>query len=137
MSQEFILIIFAVVGFALIGGIAYASNHGSLDSIKSKPVGDGQHGTARWAEPKEIAKTFARVPFHPAQWRQGKDLPKVQGLVLGSQGNPFPQQGSLSMAQHCNCSGRNEYILNPETSVLHPFGCQTPETTDHKKLRFP
>ena len=86
MSQEFILIIFAVVGFALIGGIAYASNHGSLDSIKSKPVGDGQHGTARWAEPKEIAKTFARVPFHPAQWRQGKDLPKVQGLVLGSQG---------------------------------------------------
>ena len=86
MSQEFILIIFAVVGFALIGGIAYASNHGSLDSIKSKPVGDGQHGTARWAEPKEIAKTFHRVPFHPAEWRQGKDRPKVQGLVLGSQG---------------------------------------------------
>ena len=86
MSQEFILIIFAVVGFALIGGIAYASNHGSLDSIKSKPVGDGQHGTARWATEKEIGKTFHPIPFHPDQWRQGKNLPKVQGLVLGSRG---------------------------------------------------
>ena len=86
MSQEFILIIFAVVGFALIGGIAYASNHGSLDSIKSKPVGDGQHGTARWATEKEISKTFSRIPFHPDEWRKGKNLPKTQGLVLGSQG---------------------------------------------------
>ncbi len=86
MPQQFIVLLFAVVGFALIGGIAYASSQGSLDSIKSKPVGDGQHGTARWATPKEIGKTFHCVPFHPAEWRQGKDRPKVQGLVLGSQG---------------------------------------------------
>ncbi len=86
MPQQLIVLIFAVAGFALIGGIVYLSNQGSLDSIKSKPVGDGQHGTARWAEPREIAKTFHRVPFHPAEWRQGKDRPKVQGLVLGSQG---------------------------------------------------
>jgi len=46
----------------------------------------GQDGTARWATVKEIAKTFSRVPFKPSEWRQGKNLPKAQGLVLGSQG---------------------------------------------------
>ncbi len=86
MSQQFIIIIFAAAALLLIGGVSFLSRQGSLDSIKSKPVGDGQHDAARWAGPKEIAKTFHRVPFHPAEWRQGKDLPKVQGLVLGSQG---------------------------------------------------
>ena len=86
MPQQFIVLIVAAVALLVIGGASFLSGRGSLDSIKSKPVGDGQHGTARWAEPKEIAKTFARVPFQPAEWRQGKDLPKIQGLVLGSQG---------------------------------------------------
>ena len=70
----------------VIGGASFLSGRGSLDSIKSKPVGDGQHGTARWATPKEIGKTFRHVPFRPAEWRKGKELPKAQGLVLGSQG---------------------------------------------------
>ncbi len=86
MPQQFIIILFAAAGLLLIGGIAFASKQGSLNNIKSKPVGDGQHGTARWATPKEISKTFSRIPFHPDEWRKGKNLPKVQGLVLGSQG---------------------------------------------------
>lgn len=61
------------------------SGSGSLN-IKSKVVGDGQHGTARWATPKEISQTYSRVPFKTEDWRKGKDLPKVQGLVLGSTG---------------------------------------------------
>ena len=56
----------------------------SLNGIKSKTVGDGQHGTARWATTQEIKKTFANVPFDVTSWREGKDLPKVQGLILGS-----------------------------------------------------
>ena len=86
MPQQFIIIIFAAVALLVIGGISFASKQGSLNNIKSKPVGDGQHGTARWATEKEIGKTFHPIPFHPDQWRQGKNLPKVQGLVLGSQG---------------------------------------------------
>ena len=35
----------------------------SLNRIKSKTVGDGQHGTARWATPKEIRQTYKHVPF--------------------------------------------------------------------------
>ena len=58
---------------------------GSLN-IKSKVVGDGQHCTARWASPKEISQTYSRVRFKVSEWRQGKELPKVQGLILGSTG---------------------------------------------------
>ena len=61
------------------------SGSGSLN-IKSKTVGDGQHGTARWATPKEISQTYTRVVFNVPEWRQGKGLPKAQGLILGSTG---------------------------------------------------
>ena len=47
-------------------------------------MGDGQHGTARWATPKEVRQTYAHVPFQVQKWRQGEDLPTQQGLVLGS-----------------------------------------------------
>lgn len=86
MPQQFIIILFAAAALLVIGGVSFLSRQGSLDNIKSKPVGDGQHGTARWATEKEIGKTFHPIPFHPDQWRQGKNLPKAQGLVLGSQG---------------------------------------------------
>ena len=56
----------------------------SLNGIKSKTVGDGQHGTARWATTQEIKKSYASVPFDVASWREGKNLPEVQGLILGS-----------------------------------------------------
>ena len=62
------------------------SGNGSLNNIKSKTVGDGQHGTARWATKKEIQQTYRHVPFQPEKWRRGEDLPQVQGLVLGCAG---------------------------------------------------
>ena len=70
----------------LAAALVYLSNNDALDNIKSKTVGDGQHGTARWATNKEIKKTYAHVPFRPREWRAGKGRPKAQGLVLGSQG---------------------------------------------------
>ena len=71
----------------VIAAILFLSNHYTLDGIKSKTVGDGQHGTARWATKGEILCTFRHVPFQPALWRKGKALPKdAQGLVLGSAG---------------------------------------------------
>ena len=71
----------------VIGSILFFSQHYTLDGIKSKTVGDGQHGTARWATKKEIGKIFQHVPFQPALWRRGEALPtKTQGLILGSTG---------------------------------------------------
>ena len=86
MAQQFIVIIFAAAALLVLAGVSFLSDQKSLSNIKAKPVGDGQHGTARWATPKEIGKTFSHIPFHPAEWRQGKNLPKVQGLVMGSLG---------------------------------------------------
>lgn len=57
--------------FLLIWFATSKSGGGSLN-IKSKVVGDGQHGTARWASPKEISQTYTRVLFKVAEWRQGK-----------------------------------------------------------------
>ena len=79
-----ILLLAAVFG-ALVATTTF-SGRGSLDSIKSKTVGDGQHGTARWATPGEIKKTFRSVPFQTALWRRGECLPGAQGLVLGCSG---------------------------------------------------
>ena len=79
-------ILFAAAGVmvSVIGGLALLGDHYTLNSIKSKTVGDGQHGTARWATDTEIRKTYALVPFQVSDWRAGKNLPDAQGLVLGS-----------------------------------------------------
>lgn len=64
---------------------AFADNR-TLNGIKSKTVGDGQHGTARWATDKKIKTTYAHVPFQVKEWRKGSHRPKEQGLMLGSTG---------------------------------------------------
>lgn len=82
------LILFAAAAIIVIGGLAMLSQHYTLDNIKSRTVGDGQYGTARWATPKEISKTYQNIPFTPQAWRNGKQRPQAQGLVLGSVGTP-------------------------------------------------
>ena len=64
--------------------LSVLTNNYSLNGIKSKTVGDGQYGTARWATDQEIRKAYVTVPFDVAAWRAGKKRPAVQGLVLGS-----------------------------------------------------
>ena len=78
------LIAVGVVIVLFIVLLSVLTSNYSLNGIKSKTVGDGQHGTARWATTQEIKKTFANVPFDVASWRVGKNLPEVQGLILGS-----------------------------------------------------
>ena len=78
------LVAVGVVIVLFIVLLSVLTNNYSLNGIKSKTVGDGQHGTARWATTQEVKKTFANVPFDVASWREGKNLPKVQGLILGS-----------------------------------------------------
>lgn len=72
--------------FLVIGGLSMMSHHYTLGNIKSRTVGDGQHGTARWATDKEIRQTYAHVPFKVREWRRGQNLPTEQGLILGCKG---------------------------------------------------
>ena len=78
------LILAVAAGILLVVLAASHTGGGSLNGFKSKPVGDGQHGTARWATNAEIQNTFQHIPFQPQKWREGQELPTVQGLVLGS-----------------------------------------------------
>ena len=87
MPGNVLPLILAVTVFVLIiCAITVLDGRQSLNGIKSRTVGDGQHGTARWATVKEIHSTFQRVPFHPALWRKNeKSRPGKQGVILGSE----------------------------------------------------
>ena len=105
--------------FLVIGGLAALSHLYTLNGIKSRTVGDGQHGTARWATDREIRKTFAHVPFKVSAWRQGKEHPSVQGLVLGCKGKKRQVQALVDSDDiHClmigaSGVGKTAYFLYP------------------------
>ena len=89
-TWPFLLICGGLLVFLL--AVSFFSQRYSLNNIKSKTVGDGQHGTARWATPKEITRTYHVVPFRPRRWRKGIDLPQEQGVILGSMGGVKKKQ---------------------------------------------
>lgn len=80
------LIIVSAVMALVLGGATLLSHLYSLNRIRSRTVGDGQHGTARWATKREIRSTYRHVPFTPNRWRKGEKLPKEQGIVIGCAG---------------------------------------------------
>ena len=79
------LIIVALVMFAVLGAISVLAHIYNLNNIKSKTVGDGQQGTARWAREEEIKNTYKHIPFRPEAWRKGdkRPAPEDQGIVVG------------------------------------------------------
>lgn len=97
MSGVTTLVLIGAVMFAVLGGVTLLAHIYSLNNIKSRTVGDGQHGTARWATKHEIRKTYRHVPFTPERWRgqakrgekpttiEGAELP--QGIIVGCTGN--------------------------------------------------
>ncbi len=85
------LVLISIVMFAVLGAITVLAHIYNLNNIKAKTVGDGQHGTARWARKEEIRKTYKHIPFEPERWRKGEDLPQVseQGIVVGCESGKF------------------------------------------------
>lgn len=59
------LVLSGIFMFGVIGGISLLSHYYTLNGIKSRTVGDGQHGTARFAIKKEIGETYVEVPYEP------------------------------------------------------------------------
>ena len=96
MSNVTSLIIVGAIMFGILGGVTLLSHIYNLNGIKLKTVGDGQHGTARWATNAEIKRTYQHLLFTPERWRkqaqkgktptttEGKPLP--QGIVVGRTG---------------------------------------------------
>lgn len=90
------LIIAAAVMFTILGLISLFAHIYNLNNIKARTVGDGQHGTARFADKREIRKTYKHVQYEPQIWREqamngehptmpdGNPLP--QGIIVGCKG---------------------------------------------------
>ena len=86
MDGSIILIIVAAGMFAIIGGITLVSHIYNLNEIKSKTVGDGQHGTARFSTKGELRKIYKFIPYEPKVWRKQAKKGKLklpQGVILG------------------------------------------------------
>lgn len=86
MDNTIILILVAAGMFAIIGGITLISHIYNLNEIKSKTVGDGQHGTARFSTKGELRKIYKYIPYEPKVWRKQAKKGKLklpQGVILG------------------------------------------------------
>lgn len=86
-EKQMILISVLTVIFIVFIVLVNLLDNKSLNGIKSKRVGNGQYGAARWASKPEIKKAFVSLPFEPEKWRKGKNLPTVQGTIIGCRGN--------------------------------------------------
>lgn len=107
-SQVYMLIAAAAVMFSVIGGLSLLAHYYTLNGIKSKTVGDGQHGVARFATKKEIETTYKHIAFNVKAWRKGLNLPEdengnaVQGLVVGCTGSKGAVTGLIDTGDvHC------------------------------------
>lgn len=100
MSGIGTVIVIAAVMALVLSGVTYLAYIYNLNHIKSRTVGDGQHGTARWATRGEIMKVYRHIPFTPQKWREqaqhgevpsfadvkGEEKELPQGIVVGCKG---------------------------------------------------
>lgn len=118
MTGTGLLIVVTTVIFSVLGLVTLLSHIYTLN-IKARPVGNGQHGTARWASKKEIEQMYEAVEFTPDLWRKGKNLPKTQGIIVGCKSS---KTGTIALVDsgdvHCMMIGaagvgKTAYYLYP------------------------
>ena len=84
MDSEAIVIL-SLIGLGLVI-IAFVSNRNyNLNNIQSKRVGQGQHGTARFATSQEVKKTYRSIPYNPEFWRKKSVKKPSQGVIVAHQ----------------------------------------------------
>lgn len=137
MNNIGILILIGAVMFGGLSLIPLLSHIYNLNGIKSKTVGDGQHGTARFASKSELRHTYTEIPFEPELWRQGLNRPATQGIVVGCKDK---NGGTMAMVDegdvHCmmigaaGC-GKTAFFLYPNLEFACACGMSF-LTTDTK-----
>ena len=111
MSGIGTLIFVCAVMFCILGGITLLAHIYNLNNIKSKTVGDGQHGTARWATKSEIHKTYQHIPFTPEKWRKQAEKGQTPTAVHIAKKSLFrkdqdePTEQALPQGIVVGCSG--------------------------------
>ena len=118
MSGITTLIVVGTIMLAVLLLIPLLAHIYNLNHIKSKTVGDGQHGTARWATKAEIKKTYRHVPFTPSKWReQDKSGERPTMSVLNKKSvieEPLPQ----GIVVGCK-GGKNKTVAMVDTGDVH------------------
>lgn len=124
MEGVTLLILAGGAMFAILCGISFGSHMTNLDSIKSRTVGDGQHGTARWATPAEIKRTFSHIPYTPKKWRKqaaNGDLPTYSNTSIFRwlPTKKKPLEKPLPQGIVVGCSSRRGTKAIVETGDVH------------------
>ena len=109
MGNPILLVVVAAIMFAVLGGVTLLAHIYNLNNIKSKTVGDGQHGTARWATKSEIRNIYKHIPFTPEKWRKqamNNQTPTASGFTnhKSSKKNEQPEQ-ALPQGIVVGCTG--------------------------------
>lgn len=100
MENITILITLSAIFIFIISSIKYISRPHSLNKIKAKTVGDGQHGVDKFMNKIEVKKVYKQVLYDVSKWRKGEDLPAKQGIVVG-------------------CKGKDETVALVDTDDIH------------------
>ncbi len=82
MTKEILYLLPLILIFGTFMAVMFFLGRKSLD-IKSKIVGDGQHGSASFATQKEIRAAYQFVDYKPSEWRQGNAQSLPQGIIVG------------------------------------------------------
>lgn len=125
MSPIVTLILSAGLIFTVLGLITLFAHVYSLN-IKNKTVGNGQHGTARFATKKEIRSTYTHVSFSPEVWRkhntpQGETdpTPEEQLYNPNSKKNPRAYTPALPQGIVVGCRGRKRITAMVDQGDVH------------------
>ena len=124
MSGITTLIIIAAAMACTLGGVSLLAYVYNLNHIKSKTVGDGQHGTARWASSGEIKKTYRHIPYTPKKWREQArkgQTPTMSRLIkklFGKKGEVVEE--ALPQGIVVGCKGKkNNTVAMVDTGDVH------------------
>ena len=61
------LVLISLIMLVVLGMISVLAHIYNLNNIKAKTVGDGQHGTARWARKEELQRAYRPYTVHPGK----------------------------------------------------------------------
>lgn len=138
LSTKNILLLGLLAFFVLfIYILTQVESQGRLN-VKSKRVGDGQHGTARFSTKKEIKETYHIVPYTPKLWRKQQNLPTNLGLIVGTEKgngktlNAFVDDGDIhTIMSGAAGTGKTAFFLYPNIEYACACGMSF-ITTDTK-----
>ncbi|MFQ8953461.1 MAG: type IV secretory system conjugative DNA transfer family protein, partial [Oscillospiraceae bacterium] len=113
------LVTVAAVMFAILGAITLIAHIYNLNNIKSKTVGDGQHGTARWANKAEIRKTYRHIPFTPRKWRKQAKQNQIP-TCRRAKAAPKKTEPTKLCRKDRSGAGRQAHtaMMNPESMLM-------------------